>query len=177
MSKCITPIFRASYVKVFTPEPDLNGEEKYSIQLVFPKEGTDFSNIEAAIKEAIAKKWGDKPPKGLKMPLRDADKEGRDEIEGHYFMNSNSKNPPGIVDQKKQPIIDAEEFYSGCFARAQVAFFGYDAKGNKGVGCALHNLQKVRDGDRLDGRQKAEDAFDELPADETTSGDEVDIFA
>lgn len=178
MGKCITPEFRASYCKVFTPAPDLQGEDKYSIQMLFPKDSTDFSEIEKAIKEAVAFKWGDKPPKGLKMPLRDGDKEEDkgDQYKGHFFINANSKNAPGIVDQKRQAIIDPDDFYSGVWARAQVAFYAFDKAGNKGVGCAIHNLQKIRDDDRLDGRQKAEDAFGEVETDSTTSSDEVDIF-
>jgi hypothetical protein len=179
MSKCITPEFRASYVKVFTPGKMPSGEEKYSLQMLFPKDSSDFSIIQKTIQEVLIKKFGTKEniPKGLKMPIRDGDKEEKGgDYTGNYFMNASSKSAPGVVDQKKQPIIDVDEFYSGCWAKAQVAFYYFDNSGNKGIGAGLHNLQKVRDDDRLDGREKAEEAFDELPTDNTTAGDEVDIF-
>jgi hypothetical protein len=42
-----------------------------------------------------------------------------------------------------------------------VRFFGYDQAGNKGVGCGLNNIQKLKDGERLDGTVSAEAAFED----------------
>ena len=43
--------------------------------------------------------------------------------------------------------------------RFSITAFGYDVKGNKGISFALNNVQKWADGERLDGRVRAEDEF------------------
>jgi hypothetical protein len=50
-----------------------------------------------------------------------------------------------------QPIIDADEFYSGCYGRAAIEFFPYNMEGSKGIACGLGNVQKLEDGERLGG--------------------------
>ena len=37
----------------------------------------------------------------------------------------------------------------------------FNSKGNKGIACDLNNLQKIRDGEPLDGKSRAEDDFEE----------------
>ena len=44
------------------------------------------------------------------------------------------------------------------YAQKPVAF-GYDASGNRGVGCGLGNVCKTRDGEPLGGRANAESDF------------------
>ena len=68
---------------------------------------------------------------------------------------------PGIIDAAKKAITDEDEFYSGCYGRASLNFFPYNASGNKGVAAGLNNLQKIKDGDPLSGRQSAEADFDD----------------
>lgn len=78
---------------------------------------------------------------------------------------------PGIVFAKRDengkwiPISEDEgntdEIYPGCYCRASVSIYTFNKKGNKGVALGLNNLQKLKDGERLDSRIKAEDDFDE----------------
>ncbi len=164
MGRVITPEFRASYANVWEPAQTPSGDMKYSISMIFPK-GTDLTEIKKAIRQCIVEKHGEdekKWPKGLKNPLRDGDtdRDGK-EYENALFLNAGSKNQPGIVDSSAKPITDRSEFYSGCYARASVSFFYFDKAGNRGVGCGLNNLMKVKDGERLDGRRAAEDEFAE----------------
>ena len=74
-------------------------------------------------------------------------------------MNANSKMAPGIVDRNVEPILDSTEVYSGCYARVSVNFT-LQSRRNRGIGCGLNNIQKLRDGDYLGGRSRAEDDFD-----------------
>lgn len=167
-TRVMTPEFTASYVTVFEPRegPD-GGDPRYSVQCIFSKDD-DLSDLKAAIKEAAEQRWGDKIPKKLKIPLRDGDKERADDsvYKNSIFMNANSKQQPGVVDRKVKPIIDTDEFYSGCRAKATVNFFAYDRSGSKGVGAGLQNVQKIADGDRLDGRKAAEEDFPPLSDEE-----------
>lgn len=165
MSKLLLKNARFSYVNVWEPKAINGGDEKYSVSILIPK--TDEEQIEI-IKKAIEEakqegksKWGGKVPPKLKTPLRDGDEERPDDAVyvGHYFINANSKDQPGIVDKKVQAIINQSEFYSGCYGNASVSFYAYDAAGNRGIACGLNNLQKVRDGECLGGKTRAEDDF------------------
>ena len=134
--------------------------------LLIPKEDkTTIAKIKRAIeaaKEAGKSKWGGKIPANLKTPLRDGDEEKPDQKEyaGCYFINANANQKPGIVDAGLNEIIDPSEFYSGCYGRASINFFAYNAAGNRGIGCGLNNLQKLRDGEPLSGRTRPEDDFE-----------------
>lgn len=177
MSKMITPVARASYANVWEPGETPQGDLKYSISLIIPKDDPAIAEIKAAIKSCIVAKLGSdesKWPKNMKNPLRDGDEE-RDgkEYAGSFFMNAGSKNQPGIVDSNVRPITDRDDFYSGCYCRASVSFFYYDQKGNKGVGVGLNNLMKVKDGERLDGRRSAEDEFSSFTSETQTQTDDT----
>lgn len=166
-TRCMTPIFRASYANVFEPRAaGEDGEARFSISMIFPKD-TDLSEMKACAKEAIKAKWGDKPPKNLHLPFRDGDEDREDDpaYENSIFVNASSKNKPGLVDAKVKPILDEDEFYSGCYARATVNFFAFDKNGNRGVGVGLNNIQKIKDGDRLDSRKSAEADFEGMEVD------------
>ena len=78
---------------------------------------------------------------------------------GHYFINANSNTAPQIVDRAVKPILDRSEVYSGCYARVSPNFYAFNSNGNKGIACGLNNLQKIRDGEPLGGKSRAEDDF------------------
>ena len=168
-SKVITNKVRFSYVNIFRSRAFREGQDaKFSICLLIPKEDkAGLAKIQRAIDEAvqegISSKWGGKRPKNLRIPLRDGDEERADEApeyEGMYFMNANSTTKPGIVDKDLNEILDPDEVYSGCWGRASVNFFAYDSNGNRGIGCGLNNIQKLKDGERLGAaRASAEDDF------------------
>jgi len=172
-TKVITGKVRLSYAHLFKPVAIDDGQEpKYSVCLLIPKSDKQtLKKIKAAVeaaKQAGISKWGGKIPNNLKTPLRDGDEERPDQEEyaGHYFLNANSKQAPGIVDKQLNPIMDSTEVYSGCYARASINFFAFNTAGNKGIGCGLNNIQKLEDGDYLGGRSRAEDDFDPIEDDE-----------
>lgn len=164
-SKVVTGKVRLSYVNVFEPRASQPGQDpKYSVCVLIPKSDTaTLTKVKAAIeaaKQAGASLWGGKVPAGLKSPLRDGDAE-RDsaEYKGHFFINCNSKQKPGVVDAALNPVLDASEVYSGCYGRVSINFFAYNQNGNRGIGAGLQNLQKLADGEALSGRSRAEDDF------------------
>ena len=65
-----------------------------------------------------------------------------------------------------KPILDRGEVYSGCYARVSLNFFAFNSNGSKGVACGLGNIQKVRDGEPLGGKSKAEDDFSTIEDEE-----------
>ena len=52
-----------------------------------------------------------------------------------------------------------KEVYSGCYARVSISFYAFNSGGNKGIACGLGNIQKIRDGEPLGGRDSANDDF------------------
>ncbi len=168
-TKVITGLVRFSYLHVWEPKKiDENSEPKYSVSLIIPKSDTKTLGlikkaIEAA-KEAGKAKFGGKIPANIKSPLRDGDEERPDDpaYENAYFVTANAKTKPGLVDKNRQPIIDQEELYSGCYGHASITFFAFNTSGNKGVACGLNHLMKVKDGDSLGGKSTAENDFADL---------------
>lgn len=170
-TKITTPIFRVSFPHVFEPVENQNHEKKYSIVMLFDK-SHDLTVLKQAVAKAIVDRWGSdktKWPKGLRNPLRDGEEKvlaGYPEYAGTIFCTASSKVPPGIVDGRLQAILDKNEFYSGCWARATVVAFAYDKSGNRGVAFGLNNIQKVKDDTPFTARTKAENDFKAL--EETT---------
>lgn len=167
-AKVVTGRVRFSYVHVWEKAAINEGdEEKYSVSLIIPKKDKDqVRKIEAAIeaaRQAGKSKWGGKIPAKLKLPLRDGDEERPDDeaYKGSYFLNANCKTKPGVVDADVQPILDQDEFYSGCWGRASITFYPFDVSGNKGIACGLNHVQKLADGEPLGGRSTAENDFGE----------------
>ncbi len=169
--KVITgPNTRWSFANVWEPKSIQGSKPKYSVSLIIPKSDTvTIKKIEAAIEAAY--KEGEAKLKGsgrsvpalsvLKTPLRDGDTEKPDDeaYANSYFVNANSATAPGIVDADKQEIIDRSEVYSGVYGRASINFYAFNSNGNKGIACGLNNLQKLRDGEPLGGKSRAEDDF------------------
>lgn len=155
-TKVTTGVVRFSYVHVFEPDSmGDNAEKKYSVALLIDKKDeVSLSKIQAAVDaavEALKRQLGGKLPTKVKLPLNDGDEKDDEAYQGHWYLNARSTRRPVVVDKKKEPIFDPEELYSGCYGRASVTFFPFNVNGNRGVGCALNNVQKLRDGERLAG--------------------------
>ena len=172
-TKVITGVnTRWSYVNAWEPKSINGGAPKYSVSLIIPKSDTKtIEKIQAAIQAAYEE--GQSKLKGngrsvpalsaLKTPLRDGDAERPDDeaYANSYFVNANSGTAPGIVDADRNPILERSEVYSGVYGRASINFYAFNSNGNKGIACGLNNLQKIRDGEPLGGKSRAEDDFAE----------------
>lgn len=171
-TKVITgPATRWSYANVWDPKSINGGAPKYSVSLIIPKSDTKtVEKIQAAIQAAYEE--GQSKLKGngksvpalsvLKTPLRDGDMERPDDpaYADSYFINANSATAPGIVDADRNPIMERSEVYSGVYGRASINLYAFNSNGNKGIACGLNNLQKIRDGEPLGGKSRAEDDFE-----------------
>lgn len=172
-TKVITgPDTRWSYCNAWEAKAINGGTPKFSVSLIIPKSDTKTiakvkAAIQAAYEEGASKLKGSgkfvPSLKAIKTPLRDGDLERPDDeaYANSYFINANSASAPGIVDAYRQPIIDHSEVYSGVYGRASINFYAFNSNGNKGIACGLNNLQKIRDGEPLGGKSRAEDDFDD----------------
>jgi hypothetical protein len=170
--KVITGICRLSYANIWTPKSVNGGAPKFSTSVLIPKSDLTTVNkiknaIQAAYNEGQGKLKGNgksvPPLASIKTPLRDGDTERPDDeaYAGHWFVNANSSVAPGVINIDRQPILDTSQIYSGVYARVSLSFYAYNSSGNKGVACGLQNIQKVRDGEPLGSRAKAEDDFND----------------
>lgn len=170
-TKVIVP-GRLSYANVWEPQSINGSEPKYSVSVIIPKsDKATIQKIQQAVEQAkqeAISKFGGKIPANLKLPLRDGDIDRPDDeaYANSYFINCNSKQKPQVVDQQVQPILDQAEVYSGCYGRVSVTFYGFNSNGNRGVAAGLGNIQKLKDGEPLGGRVRAEDEFDTLDDDD-----------
>lgn len=173
-TKVVTGKVRGSYVNVFRPRVnDMNGKEEYSLALLIPKTDTKtVGKINAAVKEAAAKKFGDKVPAKFRHPLRDGDEERPDDeaYAGHYFVNVKSQQKPGIVDKDRNEVLDASEFLSGDYCRCSLNAYAYDVSGNRGAALGLNNIQVLAKGEPLTSAARAEDDFDDWDEEEDDWG-------
>ena len=169
-TKAVTGEARLSYANLWEPKSINGGTPKYSVSIIIPKSDARTvakvkAAIEAAYREGEAKLKGNgktvPPFASIKNPLRDGDIERPDDeaYAGSYFINANSATAPGIVDKACEPIFERSQIYSGVYARASVNFYAFNSNGNKGIACGLNNIQKLRDGEPLGGKSRAEDDF------------------
>jgi hypothetical protein len=176
-TKVVTGVVRLSFLNCWQPKSVNGGTPKYSASIIIPKsDKKTLDRIEAAIEaayhegEAKLKGNGKSIPSlaSLKTPLRDGDIDRPDDeaYADSYFVNANSNTAPGVVGRDLQEIIDTSEMYSGVWARASLSLYAFNSNGNRGIACGLQNLQKIRDGEPLGGRSRAEDDFAEGIEDE-----------
>lgn len=172
MTPIVTGKVRFNYVNVFEPrEPQGGGDPKYSITLLIPK--TDAATkqaidtaIQQVINDSISTTFGGVRPPASNLPIHDGDglrpSSGAPfgaECKGHWVMTASSKQRPEVVDDRVQPILDRSQICSGDYGRVSLRFYAYNKAGRKGIGCGLGNVQKLADGEPLDGRTSATDDF------------------
>lgn len=186
VSKVVTPVFRVSFPAVFEAKSFDNGPPKFSVSAIWdPSRFTPAEKklwdamiglADSVSMERFKKKMNDLPG-NFKKAIRDgaekADLAGYGE--GLLFANLSSKMKPGLIDRDRTPILSAEDFYPGCYARATITAYSYDNKG-KGVAFGLQNLQKIAEGERLDSRTDAAEDFgdDDVADDRWGSHDPLD---
>lgn len=171
-TKVITGLTKLSYCNLNQPKSINGGEECYSASvLILKSDKVTLDKVRAAIQSAFDE--GQSKLKGsskscpllstIKTPLRDGDVERPDDesYAGHFFLNANNKEKPGVVDIDRNPIFDSSEIYSGICARCSLSFFAFNSNGNRGIAVALNHVQKIKDGTPLGGRTKAEDDFND----------------
>lgn len=181
--KLVTPTFRASYCHLFKPSEVIKNSGKlyYSIEMLFDKETTELSKLQAPALLAAKAKWGNKTdwPENLKWPWRDGDKprknkktgkvEVRPEHKGKWVLKASTNaefQRPWVVGRNPEQVLEENEFYAGCYARAALKAHAYDQGEIAGVKFLLDGVQFVKDGKPLGGRRPANEIFGVIEGDE-----------
>lgn len=183
----LTPAFRVSFPHVFSKhvfegEPELSG--RYCCTALFSgfEVGNGVTSLRApsawcekdqAKWHAIIKACDDvaiaafkKPMSGLRqiggynLPFHRGEEKNFEA--GVVYFTMSARKRPGIMARDLTPITQygPDEFYAGCYARASVTAFANIRW--RSLSIALHNLQKLADGPRLDGGKPATDDCGEL---------------
>jgi|SRR5215831_4386270 len=183
-----TPVGILSFPNLFSPRPRSPGAEPvYQCSLLFDQAAQRdpaYQALRKAVAECIDQACGAGKSQDrqflatLRMPFRETSEKqykGYD-IPGGKFISPWTKNKPGLVDARRQEIMVPEDVWAGQLARAGVSPFFYNTSGNKGVSFALNNVQICRtDGERLDGRLRPEEEFDDFLEDGALVTDDSDI--
>lgn len=171
---------RFSYAHVWQPWGDT--DPKYSVVAVIDKSNKAvIDKIKSAIQEVYNEEamgmFRGRAINTLALPLKDGDNpgEGREpnpDYKGCVYISANRKTAPGIIGRDKQPILNQNDFYSGCYGYISLTIAPYDINGKKGIKAYLNNLMKTRDGVKLGGNNTAEFDF----ADVEVEVEKEDLF-
>ena len=130
ITKVITGVnTRWSYANVWDPKSINGGTPKYSVSLIIPK--SDTTTIEK-----------------IRAAIQAAYEEGQSKLKG------SGKSVPALS-AIKTPLRDGDAERPDDEAYKN----SYFINGNRGIACGLNNLQKIRDGEPLGGKSRAEDDF------------------
>lgn len=177
MEKVVTPKFRVAFPSIFKPS-EFNGKTNYSVTMIWDKD-TDITELKKLCVNTAVEKWGDKTKKiKIQYPFRKGEEKDVSKypvFEDTIFATAKSQYPCGLVDQKLQPILDENEFYAGCYARASVTAYASEYMGKYYVSLGLSNLQKLSEGDRLGSRTTATDDFDAVESGGSDTMDDLDL--
>lgn len=200
-TQVVSGIGRLTWIHAFEPYASRDDQaEKYSICFLIPKKNKNgVQALQDAIDAAAEKgteagMWKKRKPAKIKdfsWPLKDGDEIADNKIEemeesgedydvshlrGMWVINASSNMKPDVLDSDREPILDEEDLYNGCWGRISLNFFPFEASGNMGVGAGLNNIQKLREGTKLGGGKPsgAKDFADDVDEDEFAYIDEFD---
>ena len=166
MSRVTTPEFTASFPQLFEASGFEGQDPKFSVTMLWDKD-EDLSKLKAACDAAVAKKWGEKPPANISMPMKDGDgkldKDGnqRPEYAGKKFAIAKAKesDQPKVVDNELNPVLDKSVVYGGCKMRAAVSAYAWSFGNVYGVSLYLGNVQRTGDGEAFGPTSSVESDF------------------
>lgn len=169
---------RLAFPDLFVPTAFEQGQEpKYGATFLIPKKDPQVKEIENAINEVAATKWGQKHKATLdsirgnpnKFCYQDGDtKADYDGFEGCMSISAKNKSRPLVVDRDKTPLMpDDGKPYAGCYVNASIEFWAQDNQWGKGIRATLRGVQFLKDGDAFAGGAPATpDEFDDLSVEE-----------
>lgn len=175
--KVVTPKARLSFPELFKAkkyekEDGSESDETFSAQFLFEK-NVDLSTLKKACVLAAKTKWGDDPPKGLKLPFRDGNEKELDGYQDTTVVSASTKYKPDVIkakfDHENKPvkITSEEEIYPGCYVRAALVAYAWEYTHPKtkkvmkrGVSFRLESVQKMGDGPSFINRPDVADTFD-----------------
>lgn len=165
MSKLLLKNVRLSFPSLFAHE-QYAGEDtgKFAATFLIAKSDTKtVAAIEAACKQALIEKFGDKIPKGFKLPIVDGDDKEYQGYADHFSIKASTKKRPTLVNRDKTPIVEEDGIlYGGCYVNASLDIWVMDNSYGKKVLASLNAIQFVKDGEAFASGSNGADDFDTL---------------
>ena len=181
---CYADIFQPSRFKTF------DGQDQWSCRILIPK--TDKKTL-LILRDAIleskraASQFGDQLKfQGAKVigirsddhqPIKDGDLVNQEDHKGHFYIQAKSKSQPPSVNQRLEPIMTADDLYSGCYANVGIGVKVYGSP-VAGIGWFLNGLQLVKHGPKIAGGPSIGDMFNpiDVPPEDVGANSEGDPF-
>lgn len=177
----VTPPCRIAFPSLFEKRPNMKGSDKSSYQaVILVPPSVPIAPFHEAIKAAMLEHWGKlEKLTGRSNPIAKAESINSfniEELAGFKVIRAKSGYQPGVVDQRTQPILDAEAIASGYWCRFQLTAWCWDNNYGKGVSFNLDAVQLVREDERLDGRRNAADVFEPIATADAGAADDDDLL-
>ena len=157
---------RLSFQRLFVPKSFKEGQPA-RFEASFLLDPSDkahaalIKEIKTRAKEVIKEQWGEKP-KSLKVCFGSGDEKDYDGYEGQFYITSNNRTRPTVVDRNLQPLVEADgKPYSGCYVNGTITLWAQDNQFGKRINANLRAVQFVRDGEAFGVQPvEAEEEFD-----------------
>lgn len=156
---------------LFKPTSLKGGPEKYRCTPMIDKGSENDKKIQAAIREVIAAKWGEKKADAILKQItpipqqfcyKDGDATDYESAENRMLLSLSNADQPTLLTPKKAPA-GKDMIYSGAIVNVSLDIYAYEYDGTKGVAGGIRGVQFVSHGDRLQGGGVAdEDDFDDI---------------
>ena len=150
-SEAIIGPVRLSYMNVFHPRKNLNGEDELSVVCLIPKASTKQCLSPSTVRNSalaialttLRSRFGENT-KGVANPVKDGDVEGDGAFAGYWYFRAKRtvlSIPITLVDGDCNPVTESDGWTSGDWAKVHVRMYAYDVKGKRGVSFGLQGLQ------------------------------------
>lgn len=165
-TKFVSKAKQCSFPHVIVADSRFDSQKpKFTVTLLIEKEDEDTRKAieacyDAAIEEAIAKKFNGKAPNKatLRPILKDGDDYDRPEFKGKWLLTCSSSTAPQVVDVNLNPITEPNAIVGGDYIRVSCNFAAYNVGGQKGVSCYLGSVQLVKKTDTPFGNKSTPEA-------------------
>jgi hypothetical protein len=145
---------------IFEKKSVNGGEPQFGCSLIIPPNSPAIQLVSAEEERLAQLTWKDKAPTMLQM-IRAANgqalkpgalKAKFDGFMGNFFISTNSKVRPTIVDRNGAPLTPSDgKPYSGCYVLAHISLWTQDNQWGQKINANLLGLQFLRDGDAFAG--------------------------
>jgi hypothetical protein len=158
--RIVIPEARLAFPDLFTARSVDGGPLMYGATFILAPTSPAKAKIEAEEERVAKEKWGERAPQILAMIRannRGAIKPGIlkakfDGFEGNYFVSSNAKARPTVVDRNGSPLTEKDgRIYAGCYVLAHISLWAQDNQYGQRINAEVTGVQFVRDGDAFSG--------------------------
>jgi len=145
-----------SYPKLFEPEPIVNGEPKYSVNIIMTPDICGQLNQAAQQLAQQAFPGGEYQLPQFQWPFSQTEHKVKQAHyaqlwPGHWVSSpkSSQKFPPQVVDSNRKPLVDRSLVFAGAKAYVVVNLYSYAEGNNVGIGIGLSAVMVWGEGDHI----------------------------